>query len=151
MIAKKNDYHPERKEIMMEQDAKLLDKIIRKVNHLSIEQQKELLKILDAWNQGESREFMRLRTNTEMDIVVEDRYFKTQAKDISAGGVFINASGKFEIEKEVRLVFSFPDQEKPFKLSGRIVRVEKDGIGIEFQKISPYFKKILDDAIWKKS
>ncbi len=148
---KTNNYHPERKEMIMEQDSNLLDKIIRKVNHLSIEQLKDLFNILSEWDQGETREFMRRAISTEMDVVVEDRYFRTQTKDISACGVFIKASGKFEIEKEVRLVFSFPDQEKPFKLKGRIARIETDGIGIEFEKISPYFKKILDDVIWEKS
>lgn len=134
----------------MEQNSKTLDKIIKKVNRLSMLQQQELLEILESWSQGENREFKRLETNAEMDVVIEDRYFRTQAKDISAGGVFINASGTFELETAVRVVFSFPGQDKPFKLSGKIVRIEKSGIGIEFEKISPYFKKILDDAIWKK-
>ncbi len=134
----------------MEQSSNLLDRVLRKIKRMPDAQLEELYDILDSWDKGENREYQRMQTNTPVDVVVEGRYFQTHSKDISAGGVFINASGSFQVNHEVRLVFSFPGQERPFKLGGKIVRVEKGGIAIEFDKISPYFKKILDEAIWEK-
>lgn len=132
----------------MENRSNLLDRVLKKVRRLPAPQLEELYDILDSWDQGEHREYQRLKTRTPVDVVVDDRYFQAVSQDISAGGVLIKAAGNFEPHSEVRLVFSFPGQDKPFKLAGKIVRVQESGIAIEFDKISPYFKKILDEAIW---
>ncbi len=132
----------------MEQNVKLMDQVKKKIRKLHPEQLKELIHILDTWDKGELREFKRLRTRIPIDVVVDDRYMQAGSEDISAGGVFINVSGRFEVDADARLVFSFPGQDRPFKLKGRIVRVEEEGIAIEFDKISPYFKNILDEVIW---
>lgn len=126
-----------------------LDEIIKRVKNLTPERQDELLELLTHWQQGKQREYQRLEAKTSVDVAVADRVIQTDIRDISAGGVFINTSGKFDVDRKVRVVFTVPGYEKPFKLEGRIVRVEKSGLAIAFENISPYFKTILDDAIWK--
>ena len=126
-----------------------LDEIIERVRNLAPELQDELLVMLKEWQLGKKREFQRLSTNTEVDVAVSDRVIQTDIRDISASGAFINASGKFAPDQDVRVVFTIPGFEKPFKLQGKIVRVEANGIAIKFEDITPYFKTILDDAIWK--
>ena len=134
---------------MMETDMKMLDEIIKRIRNLTHDQQKEILEILKTWQAGKQREHQRLKTKVDIDVVVGDRVIQTDAKDISAGGIFINTSGKFETNKSVRVVFSVPGYDKPFKLQGMIVRVEQNGLAIKFENITPYFKKILDDVIWE--
>ena len=133
----------------MGNDMKMLDEIIRRVQNLSLDQQKEILKTIKSWQVGKQRDYQRLETRTDIDVVVGDRVIQTDAKDISASGIYINTSGKFETNKNVRVVFSVPGFDKPFKLKGTIVRVEQDGMAIKFKNITPYFKKILDDVIWE--
>lgn len=133
----------------MDADMKLLEDIVKRVKNLNEDQQKEILKILEEMQKGRQREYQRIETRAEIDVVVGDRVIQTNAKDLCAGGIFINASGKFEINKSVRIVFSVSGHDKPFKLQGKIVRVEKTGVAICFENITPYFKKILDDVIWK--
>ena len=133
----------------MEADMKMLDEIIKRVGNLTEDQQKEILAILRDWQSGKQREYQRSKSQVGIDVVVGDRVIQTDSRDISASGVFIHTSGKFEPNKSVRIVFSVPGSEKPFKLSGLIVRAEESGMAIEFENITPYFKKILDDAIWK--
>lgn len=128
---------------------KILDEINRRVQNLTQDQQKEILEILKIWQRGKDREYQRLKTKTEIDVVVGDRVIQTQASDISASGIFINASGKFKLKKSVRIVFSVPGVDKPFKLRGIIVRVEENGMAIKFENITPYFKEILDGVIWE--
>lgn len=128
---------------------KMLDEIIKRVRNLTQDQQKEILDTLKTWQAGKQREHQRLKTRVDIDVVVGDRVIQTDAKDISAGGIFINTSGKFETNKSVRVVFSVPGYDKPFKLQGMIVRVEQNGLAIKFENITPYFKKILDDVIWE--
>jgi len=133
----------------MDTDMKMQDEIIKRVRNLSLDQKKEILEILKVWQSGKQREYKRLNTKTDIDVLVGDRVIQTDAKDISASGIFINVSGQFEINRDVRVVFSVPGYDKPFKLKGRIVRVEQNGIAIKFENITPYFKKILDDVIWE--
>jgi len=133
----------------METDMKMLDEIIKRVRNITQDQQKEILEILKTWQAGKQRDFQRMETKVVIDVVVGDRVIQTDARDISASGIFINTSGKFETNKSVRVVFSVPGYDKPFKLQGMIVRVEKHGLAIKFENITPYFKKVLDDVIWE--
>ncbi len=126
---------------------KMLDEIIKRVRNITQDQQKQILEILKTWQTGKQRDFQRVETKVVTDVVVGDRVIQTDARDISASGIFINTSGKFETNKNVRVVFSVPGYDKPFKLQGMIVRVEKHGLAIKFENITPYFKKILDDVI----
>jgi len=126
----------------------MLDEIIKRVRNLDSDQQEEILEILKTKQAGRQRDYPRLDTNVDIDVVVGDRVIQTDAKDISAGGIFINTSGKFQANETVRVVFSVPGIEKPFKLEGMIVRVEQNGMAIKFEKITPYFKKMLDEMIW---
>ena len=130
---------------------KIVDKIINRVRNLDDDQQKEILEILTTMQSGKLRYHPRLDTKVDVDVAVGNRVIQTDSKDISAGGVFINTatSDAYKISEDVRVVFSAPGYDKPFKLSGSIVRVEKGGLAIKFENISPYFKKILDDVIWE--
>lgn len=125
-----------------------LDEIIKRVKNLTSEQQDEILETLKTWQRGRQREFQRLTVKSGVDMALDSRIVQTTSRDISAGGIFINTSGKFDVDQNVTVVFTIPGYDKPFKLKGRIVRVEKSGLAIEFQDITSYFKTILDDVIW---
>jgi len=127
---------------------KLQDEIIKRVHNLTKEQQEEILAILKTWQTGKQREYQRLQTKADIDVLVGEKIIQIRTADISASGLFINASGKFEPHKSVRVVFTLPEYNKPFKLQGSIVRVEENGFAIKFENITPYFKKLLDDLIW---
>ncbi len=129
----------------------MLDRIIKAVHHLNEEQQQELLTILETWQSGKQRDYRRLDARTDIDVVVGDRVIQTTTRNMSASGIYINTAGKFEPNKDVRVVFSVPGYDKPFKLKGRIIRVEQHGLAIRFEQITSYFKQILDDVIWKET
>ncbi len=127
----------------------MLEEIIKRVRNLNQDQQKEILEILKTWQVGKQREYQRLKAKSDIDVVIGNRVIQTDTNDISASGIYINTKGKFETNKTVRIVFSIPGVDKSFKLKGMIVRVEKSGIAIEFENITPYFRKILDNIIWE--
>ena len=128
---------------------KLLDEISKRVRNLNLDQQEEILDIMKNWQIGKQRDYPRLDTKVNIDIVVGNRVIQTNTKDISAGGIYIRTSGKFKANEKVRVVFTVPEIERPFKLEGMIVRVEQDGMAVKFENITPYFKKFLDGTIWK--
>ena len=127
----------------------MLDEIINRVRNLTQDQQKEILEILKTWQVGKQREYQRLKAKSEIDVVVGNQVIQTDTSDISASGIYINTEGKFETDKTVRIVFSIPGIDKSFKLKGMIVRVEKSGVAIQFENITPDFRKILDNIIWE--
>lgn len=129
---------------------KMLDEIIKRVRNLNLDQQREILEILKTWQVGKQREYQRLKTRAEIDVVVGNSVIQTDTSDISASGLFINTTGQFEADNSVRIVFSVPGVDKSIKLQGTIVRVEGSGVAIKFDNITPYFRKILDTIIWEK-
>ncbi len=128
----------------------MIDEIIRRVHNLTPEQQKDTLEHLKSIQASGSRRHLRRETTIEIDAVVGDRLIQSDIRNISGSGVFINTKEKIDPDNGVRVVFLFPGQDRPFKLQGRITRVEKAGIAIQFEEVSPYFQKILDGVIWKK-
>ncbi|MBT3387838.1 MAG: PilZ domain-containing protein [Desulfobacula sp.] len=129
----------------------MLDEIINRVRNLTQDQQKEILEILKTWQIGKQREYQRLKAKSDIDVELGNRVIQTDTSDISASGIYINTEGKFETDKTVRIVFSIPGIDKSFKLKGIIVRVEKSGVAIQFENITPYFRKILDNIIWESN
>ena len=129
----------------------IVDDIIKRVKNLTVKQQNEILDILKDWQTGKQREYQRLSRPLEIDVLIGDRVVQTDVRDISASGVYIKTRRQIKAEKDVRVVFSVPGTAKPFKLEGRVVRSDPGGLAVEFIQITPYFKKILDDAIWSGS
>ncbi|MCF8045783.1 MAG: PilZ domain-containing protein [Desulfarculaceae bacterium] len=125
-----------------------VDRIVRIVKSLPDEKLKALSDILDSWGEKRNRKHPRKQVNVDVDFVVsESRPYKRTARDISVGGIFINCTGDFQVGEETRFVFGLPGFEKPFKLSGTIVRKQEDGIGIEINKLNPYFAEIMEKAL----
>ena len=127
----------------------ILEEIIKRVRNLNSYQQEDILEILKSWQTGRQRDYPRLDTKVDIDVAVGDRVVQTDAKDISASGIFINTSGKFKAKEKVRVVFNVPGIDKPFKLGGTIVRVEQNGMAIKFNQSTPDFKQNLNDVIWE--
>ena len=128
----------------------MIDEIIKRIRNLTHEQQKDVMGYLDLIPKDGLRGYSRLSAKLEIDAVVDDdKTIQSDTRDISASGVYIRTGMKFEIGKSARVVFLIPDYDIPLKLHGEITRVDKDGIAIRFDEVSSYFKKTIDDAIWK--
>ncbi|MFH2092947.1 MAG: PilZ domain-containing protein [Pseudomonadota bacterium] len=127
-----------------------VEEINKRVKDLPVKLQEVLLKIILSWQTGKKRDYKRFSTPTEIDILVGDRVLQTNMKNISASGVFIKTPKMIDVKKDVRVVFSLPGSERPFKLEGVVVRSTPDGLAVEFKKVTSYFKCILDEAICRE-
>lgn len=128
-----------------------VDEIIKRVDNLSTEQLNKMLSILKSWESESHREYQRMSTQINIDVAIGNRVIQSSAENVSASGIYLRTTGKFSHDEKVRVVFTIPGFDKPFKLEGKVVRVEKEGLAIQFEKITPYFKKMLDAVIWNKS
>jgi len=124
-------------------DTAVYDQLMEKINTLSAGQQTELLGLIDdRWGE-KSRKADRKDFFMTVDYVVNDRYYRDFIQDMSNGGVFIKTRQKFEPGQEVLMTFMSPDQQKPFKILGEIMRTLDDGIGVRFKKESQVQAEII--------
>lgn len=137
-------------ESLMEKSKSLADEIGLRAGELPIKLQVELINTIRTWQYGKSREFKRKEISPQIDVLVGDRVLQTNMKDISASGVLIRTRENIEVDQNVKMVFSLPEVEKPFKLEGRVVRSTENEVAVKFKEVSPYFSCILNEAIWRQ-
>jgi Tfp pilus assembly protein PilZ len=124
-------------------DAPVYDQLLKKIGTLSTGQQAELLVLIDdKWGE-KSRKDDRKDFFMTVDYVVNDRYYRDFIQDMSDGGVLIKTRQKFEPGQDILMTFMSPDQQKPFKILGEIMRTLDDGIGVRFKKESQVQAEII--------
>jgi Tfp pilus assembly protein PilZ len=103
------------------------------IDSMSENEMRQLLKDLEARETKQRRHYDREDFLTIIDYTVGDRYYKDFIQDISASGVYIKTSQKFSVGQPILMTFMSPDNQKPFRISGEIIRVQEDGIGVAFK------------------
>lgn len=93
------------------------------------------------------REYSRVACNIHVDMAVDGRAVKCFATDISAGGMFVESCETFSMGQPVALCFSLADARLPLKLKGRVIRLEHDGVGINYEALTAYQLDILKQLI----
>lgn len=122
------------------------EEIVHRVCNLNSDQQMEIVEILRNMQADEKRDYKRYCEPMPIDVLAGDKLIQSVMKDISASGVFIKNTGKIDPDKDVRVCFSVPGAEKPFKLEGSIVRSESTGLAVAFKHVSSYLAKILNET-----
>lgn len=64
-----------------------------------------------------------------------NRFFKGTVKDISKGGVFIEAPDMMAVGQQLTMAIPSGDQGRGLKLKGKIVRIDPDGLAIRFKNV----------------
>jgi Tfp pilus assembly protein PilZ len=139
------DALPEEKkiEILQRLALKNIDSLLHKL--VMDLQQNDKLRLLDELNEQVlgKREHPRKSCVMSTDYVVADRAYRNFVKDISESGVYVQTIQPFELGDEVIQSFSLSDKQIPFKFTGEIVRIGKDGVGIRFKNLTQYQRDIL--------
>jgi hypothetical protein len=108
------------------------DQVMEIINRMSDVELTELLEMVNNQQDETSRQDDRLTFYTMVDYVVDGQYYRDFIQDLSVSGVFIKARQMFEPGQSVLMTFMSPYFQKPFKISGEIVRTLDTGIGIKF-------------------
>jgi hypothetical protein len=117
------------------------------INQLS---EADLLRFMNRYEQKQFarlREFPRVPCNFTLDLAADGRAINCFARDISAGGIFVESCETFNMEQPVSICFSLDDDRLALKLKGRVVRLEHEGIGIKYESLTNYQKEIMNDII----
>ena len=128
-------------------EARLL--IAERIDGLSDEKIRQLLKHLDEEETSEQRKYDRKDFLKIIDYTVGDRFYRDIIQNISAGGVFIETSEDFSKGQKISMTFMSPEHVGPFKISGEIVRIHSNGIGVAFKMKSQVQELVLKSFIEK--
>ncbi len=113
-------------------EANVTDQLIARIKRMTLENQAVLLKELDEGQGRKLRQHDRKTFFMLVDYIVEGRYFRDFIQDMSDTGVFIKTSQDVPLGRKILMTFMSPDNQKPFKINGEVVRVTSEGVGVKF-------------------
>jgi PilZ domain len=118
---------------------KITDRILSLVQNLSEGKKKLLLDLLVEWQQTENRSDSRISCFFPVNYTTPKRAYNDFIQDLSKGGLFIETRESLQVDDPVALTFSNPKSNTHFKMRGKIVRVEPNGVAIQFDtKLTDY-------------
>ena len=125
----------------------VIPKLFQMVLNLPEEKQTALLKYAEELLTVERRAFIRKSCSIPVTFSTYDRVYTNTIKNISQKGVFIETQRPLFVAEELMLTFSIAGFDKPLKIKGEIVQVNRNGIGVEFKYMSPYVEEMLATLI----
>ena len=79
------------------------------------------------------RKHYRKTLLTVVDYITQGNAYKDFIQNISPGGVFIETPMPFSVGQELSLTFALPSYQKHIKITGEVVRISPQGIGVKFK------------------
>ncbi|MDQ6970839.1 MAG: PilZ domain-containing protein [Mariprofundus sp.] len=108
----------------------------------------ELLALLASWRK-DVRQATRESYTELLNFQSKNGSHYGHARDVSSSGVFIETPAEFEIGESVKLVLTFISAPNPIKLTGIVVRIADNGIGLHFDSVSQSQIREMDSIISK--
>ena len=130
----------------MEKKDDLRDRLFKVTSDFK-EQMEKPLPSLDQWehesteehepNSHEKREHLRIDVSLYGLFDTVNSQFRAVTKNISVGGVLIDPETDLSFREHIGMTFFHRKLNTPVRTNGRVVRVDSDGVGIQFDKIIP--------------
>jgi hypothetical protein len=117
-------------------EIEVTSRLLNMILEMSLEQQLDLLKQLDATGYDGARRHTRIHLKTPWAVFFDPETDKTPfvdfIKDVSRCGMFIETSRSFSVGEKITIKFEVPSSRKTYRILGEIVRFQKKGIGVKF-------------------
>ena len=117
----------------------LFDAILK----LNQEQQKQLMIYVEELIAENKRISIRKAYKIPISYATQNHIYSDNISDISKSGLFIETNRPFNIGENIMLSFNMHGYDRPFKVKGKIVRSNQQGIGVEFKEVKPYIAEML--------
>ena len=112
--------------------------LIRKILDMTEEQQLSLYQQLEEMSATairiSEREDTRRTFKKKIQFAVKDQTFTGVSQDISSGGMFIFTDDTFSVGQMITIQIPLANNSKHIKVPAEIVRINPEGIGVEFLK-----------------
>lgn len=119
-------------------DIQVKARLIELINAMPPGQQRDLLKILE-WGCRDKRKHTRVTCSRPAAIAIQHNRYAGVAKNISAGGMFIETPASVCIGQDVSLIISLFSFEDPVTITGKVVRTEPIGVAVKFDSVFQNF------------
>jgi hypothetical protein len=106
------------------------------VNHLSLEEQRILARLLNNWEKRDQRLHPRIACTIVTEYRSSSRSYKDTIKNISLGGAFIESTNDLPVNLEINQRFFFPNFEIPIRSNSKIVWTAPIGFGVQFEIVA---------------
>jgi len=121
-------------------EIEITSRLLNIILEMPVEQQLDLLDRLDISGYEGARRYARTYLKNPWIVLIDPEKEKMPydyfIKDISRCGMFIETSQSFSVSQKITIQFQVPASKKVFKIMGEIVRRQKNGIGIKFNRLS---------------
>lgn len=126
----------------------ITDQLVQLINTMSEDQQLILLTYLNSkeWQTRGKRKYFRkdLIPTGYPDKNITESF---AIRNISIGGVFVETDQTLQIGQEISLDFKFSKLTDPVRITGKVVRCEEDGVGVQFEFQDAGLKKLLEEKL----
>lgn len=110
---------------------------------LPLEERRKMLSSLEARYGAARREHSRKDYFMTVQYVINDRLYDGFIRNISPSGIFIEGvrteTRGIQINDPVILTFKHPDFSEHVKITGDVVRVNENGVGVSFHQLLTEF------------
>ena len=88
------------------------------------------------------------RIDFHLELTIDGYKGATEIRDLSLGGLLIKLDdpSHFSPGDVIVLVMLLPFEDKPVDVNAKVVRRTPEGIGVEYVKLSPYHKMMLEQC-----
>lgn len=114
------------------------NKILTIIASLSESRMRKVLRSLEKWQQSkfdEKREYPRKKTFVWTEFSANKRSFTDFIQNLSVSGLYIETQLPFFVGEELSMTFSLPGADAPIKITGKIVRIDSKGIGVQLDEL----------------
>jgi hypothetical protein len=103
------------------------------VEHLSLEEQRILARLLNDWEKRDQRLHPRIPCAIVTEYRALNRSYKDTIKNISLDGAFIESTNELPVNLEITQRFFFPNFEIPIRSNSKIIWTAPIGFGVQFE------------------
>jgi uncharacterized protein (TIGR02266 family) len=117
------------------QESSVTSRLVDLIMKMSDEERERLLRELEEKLSLIKRKYDRKPYFSIVDYDAKEGSYTDFIQNISAGGVFIGTSKAFSVGQEFVLAFPLPISQEHARITGEVVWVGEEGIGVKFKKI----------------
>ena len=103
------------------------------LDNLSIDDQRVLSRLLNSWEKRDQRRQPRMPCTIITKYSVNDMDCKGVMRNISLDGAFIEGQHELAVNQRIAQSFFFPNFEIPIRSNSKIMWIEPEGFGVQFE------------------
>ncbi|MBN2695392.1 PilZ domain-containing protein [bacterium] len=117
---------------------------------MSIDKRKNQRAGIKVWAENNNQNEVALWLGEEFKNLPEFT-FCYSTRNISSSGIFLETKTPLDLESLLELEFTLPPDNVKIEITGKVVHINEEGMGIEFIDMDEEVKVIIDDFVEKNS